>query len=103
MNAVAVLKQLISTHMNKEVGENGRVVAPGLIEFDIPRSERNNMPFLFTKLDEARSKNSEMLKNVTCITDVSISLATLEDVFLNLSRSELEAEAQVDLAANATR
>ena len=40
---------------------------------------------------------SVLSKNETVIQDISISLATLEDVFLNLSRNELEKEAALDV------
>ncbi len=72
-----------------------RVVAPGLVEYDLPRSARSVMPALFKDL---RSRRSEL-----GIVDTSISLATLEEVFLNLSRAELEHERSLDQAAASTQ
>ena len=68
-----------------------RAVAPGLVEYDIPRSARSVMPALFQDLTSKRSALQ--------IADTSISLATLEEVFLNLSRAELQHDLALDQAA----
>jgi ABC-type multidrug transport system ATPase subunit len=68
-----------------------RVVAPGLVEYDLPRSARSVMPALFQDLMSRRS--------ALHIVDTSISLATLEEVFLNLSRAELEHDLALDQAS----
>ena len=68
-----------------------RVVAPGLVEYDVPRSARSVMPALFKDLMANRDAMG--------IADTSISLATLEEVFLNLSRAELEQDLELDKVA----
>ena len=127
--SVAALQQLVSSVMGKAVGvKQSRIVAPGLLEFDIPRTMRDTMPLLFEMLEKEKrggggaavgqvqqefagleddddmedieniediadtTRGSSLyLKNANCVLgDISISLATLEDVFLNLSRAELE-------------
>ncbi len=57
---------------------------PGILEFQIPRRGIDNMPALLRELKSCT--------NDTGVQDVSVSLTTLEEVFLNLSKAELENE-----------
>jgi hypothetical protein len=95
-DAVKHLTALVSSVIEDS---SSRTVAPGILEFDIPRSSRTAMPALFTVL---KQEQSTAAATAGLIKDVSISLATLEDVFLNLSRNELAHALEVDEAASSS-
>lgn len=84
------LQELVASHINSGPCQYD-LVAPGLLEIGLPRSARAAMPQLFREL--------ETHKSALALTDTSISLATLEEVFLELSRAELEQESAGDAAA----
>jgi ABC-type multidrug transport system ATPase subunit len=59
---------------------------PGILEFQIPRQDIENMPALLKELKNSADDSG--------VNDISVSLTTLEEVFLNLSKAELDNEAE---------
>ena len=57
---------------------------PGILEFQVPRQSIGEMSLLLQELKDGGTVNG--------VKDISVSLTTLEEVFLNLSKAELESE-----------
>ena len=73
------IKQFINSSIPTSTIEDG---IPGIIECNIPRNCISKMPKVLRDLKEK--------KDTLHVHDISVSLATLEEVFLNLSKAERE-------------
>lgn len=80
------IKKFVSANISRCKLEVG---VPGLLEYNIPRSCIAEMPQILSELKRCSADLQ--------IKDVSVSLATLEEVFLNLSKAELQHLEEIDL------
>ncbi len=79
-NAESRITSLVSSKIAKCIVSSA---IPGILEFQIPRQSIENMSAL---LNDLKKKDG--------VKDISVSLTTLEEVFLNLSKAELENEVE---------